>query len=48
MEHLKIPNAPKPPKKLIPYNKWNVEEVNWNFEVEDDVDLDEEGNPIDP
>ena len=46
-DHLKIPNAPKPPKKLIPYEQWNAEAVNWNCEVEDDVDLDEDGNDPD-
>ena len=47
MAHMQMPNPPPPPAALIPYAGWNNATVDWSIDVSADVDLDEEGNPID-
>ena len=48
MAHMQMPNPPPPPAALISYVGWNNAAVDWSIDVPPDVDLDEEGNPIDP
>ena len=48
MAHMQMPNPLAPPAPLIPYAGWNNATVDWSIDVPDDVDLDEDGNPIDP
>ena len=45
---MQIPNPPPSPPALIPFAGWNNGVVDWSINVPDDVDLDEDGNPIDP
>ena len=48
MAHMQIPNPPPPPPAKIPFAGWNNGDYDWSIDVPEDVDLDEDGNPINP
>ena len=41
-------DPPPPPPAKIPFSGWNNVDYDWSIDVPKDVDLDEDGSPINP